>query len=81
MAEKVLKLGLAIDPKNFLYYIDDEGSIIKYGVGGRVVVKLKAIEKNPSSLYYVDKDGDVSCLAKAVGLKRDEPEIQENPIS
>ena len=63
MSEKVKKLGLDQDYKQFLYFIDGEGNISrkpKSGDGDTEVLVPKAIERDNQFLYFIDKEGDVS---------------------
>ena len=63
MAEKVKKLSLQRDYKNFLYFIDGNGSVCqkpKSGKGETQVLVSNAVERDNQFLYFIDKEGDVS---------------------
>ena len=73
MAEKVKQLGLERDHKNFLYFIDGNGSVCrkhKSGSSDTEVVVEKAVERDNHFLYFIDKDGDVSRSERRTGAKR-----------
>ncbi len=75
MAEKVAKLGLERDYKQYLYFIDKEGSVARKQKAGEKlteVVAKDAIKREKGFLYFIDKDGDVSRTAsKAAAGKGD----------
>lgn len=63
MAEKVKKLRLQRDYKQFLYFIDGNGNVCqkpKSGNGDSKILVKKAVERDNQFLYFIDKDGDVS---------------------
>ncbi len=63
MAEKVKKLNLQRDYKNFLYYLDGQGNVCqkpKSGDGDAKVLVPNAVERDNQYLYFIDKDGDVA---------------------
>ncbi len=63
MAEKVKKLDLQRDYKNFLYFIDGKGNVCKKpksGKGNSEVLVEHAVDRDNQFLYFIDKDGDVA---------------------
>lgn len=63
MAEKVKKLNLQRDYKQFLYYIDGEGNVCqkpKSGDGEAKVLVPNAVQREGQYLYFIDKEGDVA---------------------
>ena len=63
MAEKIKKLDLQRDYKNFLYFIDGEGNVCsksKSGEGESKVLVENAVTRDNQYLYFIDKEGDVS---------------------
>ncbi len=63
MAEKVKKLNLERDYKNFLYFIDGNGNVCqkpKSGDGDAKVLVENAVQRDNQYLYFIDKEGDVS---------------------
>ena len=63
MAEKVKKLSLQRDYKNFLYFIDGNGNVCqksKSGKGDSEVLVENAVDRDNQFLYFIDKDGDVA---------------------
>ena len=63
MAEKVKKLNLERDYKNYLYYLDGEGNVCrkpKSGEGESKILVPRAVERDNQYLYFIDKDGDVA---------------------
>ncbi|MGA2989798.1 MAG: hypothetical protein ABSD88_04915 [Candidatus Korobacteraceae bacterium] len=63
MAEKVKKLNLERDYKNFLYFIDGSGNVCqkpKSGDGDAKVLVEHAVQRDNQYLYFIDKEGDVS---------------------
>jgi len=63
MAEKIKKLNLQRDYKNFLYFIDGEGNVCqkpKSGDGDSTVLVEHAVQRDNQYLYFIDKEGDVS---------------------
>jgi hypothetical protein len=63
MAEKVKDLKLNRDYKQFLYYIDGEGSVCqkpKSGEGEAQVLVQNAVQRDNQFLYFIDKEGDIS---------------------
>jgi hypothetical protein len=68
MAEKVKKLNLERDYKNFLYFIDGNGNVArkaKSGEGKSEVLVEHAVDRDNNFLYFIDKDGDVSRSPRA----------------
>jgi hypothetical protein len=75
MAEKVKKLGLERDYKNYLYFVDGNGNVArkaKSGEGESEVIAPKAVERDNNFLYFVDKDGDVARSPRASRGKKKE---------
>ena len=63
MAEKVKKLNLQRDYKQYLYYIDGNGNVCqkpKSGQGESKILVENAIERDNRFLYFIDKEGDVA---------------------
>ena len=63
MAEKVKKLNLQRDYKQFLYYTDGEGNVCqkpKSGDGEAKVLVPNAVQREGQYLYFIDKEGDVA---------------------
>ncbi len=63
MADKVKKLNLQRDYKNFLYFIDGNGSVCqkpRSGEGETQILVSNAVERDNQYLYFIDKEGDVS---------------------
>ncbi len=63
MAEKIKKLNIQRDYKQFLYFIDGEGNVCqkpKSGKGESQVLVPKAVDRDNGYLYFIDKEGDVS---------------------
>jgi hypothetical protein len=63
MAEKVKDLKLNRDYKQFLYYIDGEGSVCqkpKSGEGEAQILVQNAVQRDNQFLYFIDKEGDIS---------------------
>jgi hypothetical protein len=63
MAEKVKKLNLERDYKQYLYFIDGEGNVCqksKSGEGESKVLVEHAVDRDNQFLYFIDKEGDVS---------------------
>ena len=63
MAEKVKKLNLERDYRNYLYYLDGQGNVChkpKSGKGESKVLVPNAVERDNQYLYFIDKDGDVA---------------------
>lgn len=63
MAEKIKDLKLKRDYKQFLYYIDGEGSVCqkpKSGEGEAQVIVQNAVQRDNQFLYFIDKEGDIS---------------------
>ena len=63
MAEKVKEVKLQRDYKNFLYFIDGNGSVCqksKSGKGDAQILVENAVERDKQYLYFIDKEGDVS---------------------
>jgi hypothetical protein len=63
MAEKVKKLTLQRDYKNYLYFIDGNGNVCqkaKSGEGESKVLVEGAVDRDNRFLYFIDKDGDIA---------------------
>ena len=63
MAEKVNRIGLQRDYKQFLYFLDGEGNVCqkaKSGEGETRVLVPHAVARDNQYLYFIDKDGDVA---------------------
>jgi len=63
MAEKIKKLNLKRDYKQFLYFIDGEGNVCqkpKSGEGDSQILVKNAVERDNQFLYFIDKEGDIS---------------------
>jgi hypothetical protein len=63
MAEKIRKLDLERDYKNFLYFIDGNGNVCqkpKSGKGESKILVEHAVDRDNQYLYFIDKEGDVS---------------------
>lgn len=63
MAEKVKKLNLQRDYKNYLYFIDGSGNVCqkaKSGEGESRVLVQGAVDRDNRFLYFIDKDGDIA---------------------
>lgn len=63
MAEKVKKLKLERDYKQYLYYIDGQGNVCqkpKSGDGEAKVLVPNAVERDNRYLYFIDKEGDIA---------------------
>jgi hypothetical protein len=63
MAEKVKKLNLERDYKQYLYFIDGQGNVCqkpKSGEGDSQVLVEHAVDRDNQFLYFIDKEGDVS---------------------
>ncbi len=63
MAEKVKKLSLERDYKQYLYYIDGQGNVCqkpKSGDGDAKVLVPNAVERDNRYLYFIDKEGDIA---------------------
>lgn len=68
MAEKVKKLNLERDYKNYLYFLDGSGNVCqkaKSGNGDTKVLVPNAIERDNKFLYFIDKDGDIARSPRA----------------
>jgi hypothetical protein len=73
MAEKVKDLKLKRDYKQFLYYIDGEGSVCqkpKSGEGDATVLVEKAVDRDNQFLYFIDKEGDISRSPRGIKAKK-----------
>lgn len=79
MADKVQKLGLERDYKQYLYFINKQGNVArkkKGGDGAEEVVAETRLQREKGYLYFIDKDGD---LARAPRKgKSDAPTNAEN---
>jgi hypothetical protein len=63
MADKVQKLGLERDYKQYLYFINKDGNVArkkKGGDGAEEVVAETKLVREKGYLYFIDKDGDLS---------------------
>jgi hypothetical protein len=63
MAEKVQKLGLKRDYKQYLYFINKQGNVArkkKGGEGAEEVVAETKLQREKGYLYFIDKDGDLA---------------------
>ena len=68
MAEKVKKLNLEPDYKQYLYFIDGEGNVCrkpKSGEGESKVMVEHAVNRDNQYLYFIDKEGDISARSAA----------------
>ena len=73
MAEKVNKLDLKRDYKQYLYFIDGEGNVCqkaKSGEGETTVLVKNAVQRDNKYLYFIDKDGDVARSERSSGRKK-----------
>jgi hypothetical protein len=73
MAEKVKKLNLQRDYKNFLYFIDGNGNVChksKSGKGDSEVLVENAVDRDNQFLYFIDKEGDVSRSPRGTKTKK-----------
>ncbi len=72
MAEKVKDLKLNRDYKQFLYYIDGEGSVCqkpKSGEGEAQILVQNAVQRDNQFLYFIDKEGDISRSPRGIKKK------------
>jgi hypothetical protein len=63
MADKVQKLGLERDYKQYLYFINKDGNVArkkKGGDGAEEVVAETKLVREKGYLYFIDKDGDLA---------------------
>ena len=63
MADKVQKLGLERDYKQYLYFINKAGNVArkkKGGDGAEEVVAETQLQREKGYLYFIDKDGDLA---------------------
>jgi hypothetical protein len=63
MADKVQKLGLERDYKQYLYFINKQGNVArkkKGGDGAEEVVAETRLQREKGYLYFIDKDGDLA---------------------
>jgi hypothetical protein len=63
MADKVQKLGLERDYKQYLYFINKEGNVArkkKGGNGAEEVVAETKLHREKGYLYFIDKEGDLA---------------------
>jgi hypothetical protein len=63
MAEKVQKLGLERDYKQYLYFINKQGNVArkkKGGDAGEEVVAETHLQREKGYLYFIDKEGDLA---------------------
>lgn len=68
MAEKIKRLHLERDYKNYLYFIDGNGNVCrksKSGKGDSEVLVENAVERDNNYLYFIDKEGDVARSPRA----------------
>lgn len=73
MAEKVKKLNIERDYKQFLYFIDGNGNVCqkpKSGKGESQVIVPNAVERDNQFLYFIDKEGDVSRSPRGTKQKK-----------
>ncbi|MGA9720515.1 MAG: hypothetical protein WBQ79_19705 [Acidobacteriaceae bacterium] len=76
MAEKVQKLGLERDYKQYLYFINKQGNVArkkKGGEGAEEVVAETHLQREKGYLYFIDKEGDLA-RAPRKGKSGDSPE-------
>ena len=67
MAQKVKTLNLQRDYTKNLYFVDAVGNVCskpKTGEGQSTVLVPNAVKRDPGTLYFIDKEGDVSCVKK-----------------
>jgi hypothetical protein len=67
MAEKVQKLGLERDYKQYLYFINKQGNVArkkKGGDGAEEVVAETKLVREKGYLYFIDKEGDLARAAR-----------------
>lgn len=73
MAKKVARTGVVRDSKTYLYYIKAGAvwQVPRKQAGkpkGKPSLLVDAgIEMDPALLYFLDRDGDISCAKRAVG--------------
>jgi hypothetical protein len=61
MADKVQKLGLERDYKQYLYFINKAGNVArKKKDGAEEVVAETKLVREKGYLYFIDKDGDLA---------------------
>jgi len=66
MAEKIVKVGLVRDYRNYLYFIDGTGNVCRRAKGGSGTTEILrsaaslGFTREKGWLYYIDKEGDVS---------------------
>lgn len=75
MAEKIKKLGLERDYKNYLYFIDGQGNVSrksKSGSGETEVLVPNAIQRDNQYLYFIDKEGDIARSPRAARTKKNQ---------
>jgi hypothetical protein len=63
MADKVQKLALERDYKQYLYFINKDGNVArkkKGGEGAEEVVAETKLVREKGYLYFIDKDGDLA---------------------
>lgn len=63
MAEKIQKLGLERDYKEYLYFINKQGNVArkkKSGDSAEEVVAETHLQREKGFLYFIDKDGDLA---------------------
>ena len=80
MAEKVQKLGLERDYKQYLYFINKDGNVArkkKGSDGAEEVVAETRLQREKGYLYFIDKDGDLARAARKG--KSETPAHQEEP--
>jgi hypothetical protein len=79
MADKVQKLGLERDYKQYLYFINKDGNVArkkKGSDGAEEVVAETRLQREKGYLYFIDKEGD---LARAARKGKSESAHQEEP--
>lgn len=67
MAEKVQRLGLERDYKQYLYFINKQGNVArkkKGGDGAEEVVAETRLVREKGYLYFIDKEGDLARAAR-----------------
>ena len=77
MAEKVNRIGLKRDYKQFLYFIDGEGNVCqkaKSGEGENQILVPHAVQRDNQYLYFIDKEGDVARSPR--GTKKDKDKTE-----
>ena len=63
MSDKVQKLGLERDYKQYLYFINKQGNVArkkKGGDGAEEVIAETNLIREKGYLYFIDKEGDLA---------------------